>query len=247
MVSRLLIFLFFLEITSILDAQESPNKTFEKAGEVLKYSIKYGLLKVGDAEIFIDPELAEIDEENHHSIQFRLTSVGWLRFFANVDLCMDSYLNADNFQSKKANRSLSAGNKYGYQRDEYLYNDSIYVKTTKEHRGVEREYVFTKTDRQLVDALGAYLWILNQDFDQVNGKLELGVFFGNKVYDFALSPAKYSSSSTKKYSINFPDVKEFPRRKESYVILSKESNLILEMKVASHRGNFYFIYETAKN
>ena len=213
-------------------------------GERLKYKIKYGWFKVGEAVIKTDTMLHDIDGEPHYYVKFNLETGGILKIFANLNLRFDSYVNARTFRPYKSKRFTRNGKKENNQLDSFSYSDSIYVETYRESRDKTKYHSYEETGAAFLDALSTYLYVRAQKLDMKKSE-EMRLYISDKVYDFKIQP---SSKLTKKkgnktYELKFPRIKEFPEKKTSYTVFSNKRNIPIEIKLATNDGNFFLILD----
>ncbi|MFT4833244.1 MAG: hypothetical protein ACI815_002909 [Psychroserpens sp.] len=228
---------FMLFSTESVEAQD--NK-YLKLDETLNYKIKYGWLKIGDAELFVDHRFHIIDDQQHYLVQFKLKTVGWLRIFANVDLRFESYVNATTFQPHHASRIVMTGKKSDIQLDEFTYTDSIYAETYKQEKQETSVNVYPKVGVAFTDALSAYMYVRSKELNLTNDE-EARLYIANHLYEFTMTPDQlFNKKGQKSYELIFPPIKEFPREKKNYVTLEKDTNIPVEIRLSTNNGNFFF-------
>ena len=213
-------------------------------GERLKYKIKYGWFKVGEAVIQTDTTLHYLEGEPHYYVKFNLETGGILKIFANLDLRFDSYVNARTFRPHKSTRFTRNGKKENNQWDTFSYRDSIYVETYRENRDKAKNHSYEETGTAFLDALSTYLYVRAQKLD-MQSEEKMRLYISDRTYDFKIQPhAKLTKKKgDKTYEMKFPPIKQFPRKKTSYAVFSNKRNIPLEIKLATNDGNFFLILD----
>ena len=233
-----------LSSSMVLNAQADfeENRNVVR-GESLKYKIKYGWFKIGEAEVKTDPEFHLIDGEPHYVVDFNLKTAGWAKFFSSVRVDFKSYIHAETFQPHHAYRGLSTSKKVNNQQDKFSFRDSVYVETYREDKDETKTSTYPLEGPIFTDALGTYLFVRGQSLN-LDKNENVRFYIANRVYDFEMAPDKKESSSKEKYyELIFPPIKEFPRNKTSYAKLDPEKNIPLVIKLASNNGNFFLILD----
>lgn len=217
-----------------------------KLGESLKYKIKFGWFKIGEAVISTDTALHEFDGEQYYYVRFQLETGGILKIFANLNLDFDSYVHTKTFRPHKSKRYTRNGKKSNNQQDEFTYADSIYVATYRENRDKTESHSFEETGKPFLDALSTYMYVRAQNLDMVDLK-EMKFYIADELYDFSISPnpglRKKKQRHLKSYKINFPPIDEFPSNKTSYAMFYGDSNIPEEIKLSTSDGNFFLILD----
>ncbi len=238
--NKILVMLVFITSFQCFSQNSSWENDRINRGEVLNYNIKYGWFKIGKAEVFHDPEFHLIDGEPHYYVQFTLRTVGWLKIFANLNLCFDSYINAKTYQPNRSTRLTINGKRINNQFDEFQYQDSIYVKTFREDRDQLTRHSFEVNQIAFLDALSTYIYMRAQELDMRKDE-NVKFYIANRVYDFRITPNKKLGKGEKKsYEMKFPPIKQFPKNKTSYVFFNSR-NVPKEIKLGTNDGNFYLI------
>lgn len=234
------VLLLGISISALAVPRNSEENTF--LGEQLNYKIKFGWFKVGNAEINVDSVLTYFNEEPHYFISFKLKTSGILKAFANLDVYFESYVHAESYRPFKSKRLIKNGKKVNNQHDTFTYADSIYVETYRESRDKSKTNSYELEGKILLDALSTYLFVRDQDLDMTKDE-ELRFYIADDVFDFRLTPnKKLGKGKVKSYQMVFPPIDEFPRKKTSYAFFNN-SNVPVEMKIATNSGNFYLILE----
>jgi len=229
-----------LSVSLIGYSQENVyNIQFPPEG-ALDYKIKYGWFKIGEAYISVDKELHMVENEEHYRICFKLMTVGWLKIFADLDLDFESFINTKTLKPHRAKRITINGKKSDSQFDEFEYDDdSIYVTTYKKEKNQYRNSSYGKEGPYFTDALGTYFYARSKKL----GKTEqTRLYIANRIYNFGMKLEKTDNEKNGMYyELIFPPIKQFPRNKKSYAILSENMNVPLEIKLSTNSGNFFFI------
>ncbi len=236
---RVCVFIFVFFVVNKSYPQGYAYDHFE-LGEKLHYKIKYGWFKVGEAEVSIDNKLHTFDNQEHFLIAFKLETVGWLKIFANIYLDFQSFINSKSFQPHHSRRITINGRKSDSQFDEFYYlPDSIRVKTYRKEKDEFKTSIFEKAGPHFTDALGTYFCTRAKELS----KREVSrLYIANRFYYFNLKAEDtYSDKKSSKYELFLPQIKQFPRERKSYAILSKNTNIPLEIKLSTRDGNFFFI------
>ncbi|MEQ8240502.1 MAG: DUF3108 domain-containing protein [Cyclobacteriaceae bacterium] len=244
MMRKTSIYTFFVVFIFLLiqpsDAQE--NK-YLKLNEKLSYKIKYGWLKIGDAEVNIDSTFHFFENEPHYLIQFHLRTVPWLRIFANVNLRFESYVSAKTLRPHHASRVVMSGKDSNIQLDQFTFSDSVYVKTYRQEKQETNINVYPKIGPAFTDALSAYMYVRSRELDMTKEE-EARLYIANHLYEFKISPDYgFKGKNQKSYQLIFPPIKEFPRDKKNYVTLEKETNIPVEIRLSTDNGNFFFVLD----
>jgi len=227
----------FLFCTTI--AQKEPwESPYIDRHEHSLYSVKYGFLKVGSAEIFIAPDFHLIDGEPHYHIQLRMKTAKWLKLFASLDLCFDSYINATDFKPDHGLRIVHLGDDIDEQQDSFIYQDSIIVKTYRVNRNI---YYYKKylLEAHFADLLGTYLYFRSRPLD-LSQKENTYLYITNLLHNIEILPHS-QLKKYKRYEAILPVEDELPIRK-CYIDFSLDGkNHPMKVKLYSDFGNIYFV------
>ena len=216
-----------------------------RLGERLDYSIYYGWFKMGKMSILHDPEFHWIDDEPHYNVQFLISTAGWFKFFTDVKLCVESYINAKTFRSNHSTMLITTRKKVKKRLDKFTYTDSIEVHTFHEHNGVQKTKNYVNPNMFFSEPLAVYLYLRDQ-VHLVEREEKVNVFVDDKQYEFAIQPKSTSKKELgeKVYLLKFPMIEDFPKDKESYVIIADDKwNTPAKFKVFTNKGKFTLIQE----
>jgi len=221
-------------------SQENVHDIRFILGEKLDYKIKYGWFKIGEARISVDSKMHPIDQVAHYRVSFNLKTVGWLKIFANLDLDFESFINSRTLQPHHAKRITISSKKSNSQFDEFDYEaDSIMVRTYHKEKDEYKLSSFLRKGPHFTDALGTYFYARST---KLAIKEQTRLYIANRIYHFRMNLEDTNSKKNSSYyKLIFPPIKQFPREKKSYAILSNNLNIPLEIKLATNNGNFFFI------
>lgn len=229
-----------------LDGLAQTKDTLQ--GEILTYSMHYGWFQLGEAEIWIDPELKYVDEEPYYQIQCNFQTSGFVGFFKSINTCFESLVHTETMRPLRSFRDLNFGNSIDIRTDRFTYTDSLYVYAYVEDVDSHR-YHSLDNNPPVLDFLSTYLFMRGLDLD-ANKELSLQTFYSNSVYFMNLSQAetddyewKDNTLSATKYLLEFPKNKFFKKGKKSSVILSSEDNVLLRLEIFTAYGKFHFKLE----
>ena len=239
---RALVITLCLCLSQMLYSQYTLQEDQFSLGERLDYKIKYGWFKIGEAHISIDKELYSVEGEDHYRVYFELVTVGWLKIFADLDLDFESFINRRTLQPHHAKRITINGKRSNSQFDEFFYSeDSIAVKTYKKEKDQYNETSYDKEGPHFTDALGTYFYARSKKLDETE---QTRLYIANRIYDFGMELEEVDKKKNSSYyQLIFPPIKEFPRDKKSYAILSNNRNIPIEIKLSTKDGNFFLILE----
>jgi len=150
----------------------SPLHLSAKNKSILTYSLKYGIIKGGEAKIIITDTVYNGKAAIHYFMEGRTTGVTDRLF--RVHNIYESIVDAKTYLPYKAIRNAREGS-YKYYNEVIFYpNDSIFSKRTG---GI-------KVPKNLTDILSVFFYFVNQDYIKsvAKGKyVELPVINGHKV------------------------------------------------------------------
>ncbi|MEO9870127.1 DUF3108 domain-containing protein [Ekhidna sp.] len=238
--------LFFGAIQS-----KAQNKSYPfKPGEKLTYNMKFGWFNIGEAVVWLDPELHYPNGTNkpHYKIQFQVATASWFRVFSKLSFCMESLIEVDELKPLRSDRDLEAKNKIDIRHDYFSYADSISIKAYIEDIDKWRYHKFVQGDVPIRDAMSTFMWLRGRDRSQFEEKIEVRTFFTNDLYEFAMLPGKPTSSKYNgrkvgalEFSLVFPESEYFESEKKGRMILSDDRNrLPLKIEIDMRVGSFVF-------
>ncbi len=232
---------------------QSKSDTFDypfKLGEKLEYSMSYGWFEIGNAQVFIDDEFWIINDKPHFYVQCQVKSVGFFGFFAKLNVCMDSWIDARTLRPLLSSRDFSFGNKIDIRTDRFDYQDSVRIAAYVEDVDSHRLHSFPQTQVPILDVLSTYLFLRNKGADNKNKRALIPVqtFFSNDLYNFGMAPSTTEEITIKevnyyaqRYELLFPETEEFPSGKEAYVLASKDAlSIPLKFSIEMRFGDFTF-------
>ncbi len=221
-----------------------------KKDENLTYVMSYGWFEIGEASLTIDKEWWYLEEKPHYYLNCQLYSTGFVGFFSKIDVCMESWVNPKTLRPIRSSRDLAIGSKIDVRTDRFTYLDSVRIHTYVEDVDSRRYHAFDHSAVPIFDALSTYLFLRNQDQNQVKrqGTIPVRTFFSNDLYSFSMSYIHHEvyecddrSIQVIKYELNFPESTTFPEGKRAYVLVTADANrlpvkFLIEMKY----GDFSF-------
>jgi hypothetical protein len=148
------------------------NNAFS-VGERLIYDVKFGFIKVGEAEISI-PEIVYINGRKCYRAVFRVWSLPFFSLFYKVDDRYESYIDVEGIFPWKFEQHIREG---GYRRDFYAEFDHVNLVA----RTSEGTYPIPK---YVQDVFSAFYYARTQDYSnrKIGDKLKLQNFYKDRVY-----------------------------------------------------------------
>ena len=243
---RLVITLFALTMGLAVVGQVHPFKP----GERLTYSMHFGWLEVGSAEVWIDPEIQVVEDVPHYLVQCNVQTSGWV-FFKPVTACYESLVNVETLKPLRSSRDLKFGKSIDIRTDEFTYTDSARVHAYVEDIDTHRYHSFELGDNPVLDFLSTYLTLRNTDLNKVSDQLTIRSFYSNTLYEFKMSPAEMTSFDygkvpipAKTFQLHFPKNDMFKKDKHGSVLISTDGLQVpLRMDINIILGSFYFKLE----
>ncbi|MEP1035430.1 DUF3108 domain-containing protein [Ekhidna sp.] len=241
--------LFILLLTAI--QSEAQNKSYPfKPGEKLTYNMKFGWFNIGEAILWLDPDLQYPNDSKkpHYKVQFTVTTASWFRVFSKLSVCMESLIEVDKLQPHRSDRDMEGKGSIDIRHDYFSYADSVSVKAYIEDLDQWRYHKFPAGQVPIRDALSTYMWLRSRDKSQFTNTVEVRTFFSNDLYEFRMLPGK---STTHKYSgrkvralefgLDFPEGEYFESGKSGRVIMSDDINRFpLRLEIDMTVGSFIF-------
>lgn len=230
---------------------QAQNKSYPfKPGEKLTYNMKFGWFNIGEAVVWLDPEIyyPEGNNEPHYKIQFQAKTASWFRVFSKLSFCMESLIEVDELKPYRSDRDLEAKNKIDIRHDYFSYADSISVKAYIEDIDTWRYHTFRKGDVPIRDAMSTYMWLRGRDRSQFNEEIKVRTFFTNSLYEFIMLPGKPGTHKydgrkvgALEFGLVFPEGEYFENGKTGRLILSDDRNrLPLRIEIDMRVGSFVF-------
>ena len=106
----------------------AQNKSYPfKEGEKLIYSVHFGWFEIGEAELWIDPELQNMNGEAHYLIRCNVKSSPWFKMFKAMDMCFESMVKVEDLSPTYSFRDIRQGKKIDVRHDRFSYADSVGV------------------------------------------------------------------------------------------------------------------------
>ena len=235
----------------VASLSEAQNKSYPfKPGEKLTYNMKFGWFNIGDAVVWLDPDLYYPDDNGkpHYNIQFQIKTASWFRVFSKLEFCMESLIEVDDLRPYRSDRDLEAKNKIDIRHDYFNYADSISVEAYIEDIDKWRYHKFAKGDVPIRDAMSTYMWLRGRDLTKYKDEIKVRTFFTNDLYEFIMLPGepttyKYDGRRVKAFEFDmiFPEGEYFDKGKTGRMILSDDRNrLPLRIEIDMRVGSFIF-------
>lgn len=240
-----LLFVIFIVHSIFSSAQKTDKERSIILGEELQYDIKYGFFKVGEAEAMVDPELFYPDQTPHYLVTVKVSSVGLLKFFySNLHLCYETYISVEGAIPFSSERELYHGKEVEIEHDYFRYEDSVYVENHRFKTGKIRRKSFANRDRVVKDVLSTYVFFRNSEVSEMDEEVPIYFYLYNRLNELVVKPTDgevdYDGTPSKKFELLFPKIKDFPKDKENYVIMSMDGkNVPLKIRLGTKKGNFY--------
>ncbi len=230
---------------------EAQNKAYPfKPGEKLIYNMKFGWFNVGEAVVWLDPELyyPEKSGKPHYRIQFEARTASWFRVFSKLSFCMESLIEADELRPYRSDRDLEARNQIDIRHDYFSYADSITIKAYIEDIDTWRYHKFPKGEVPIRDAMSTFMWLRSRSRSQFHRKIEVRTFFTNDLYEFVMLPGettthKFGGRKVRalEFDLIFPEGEYFDKGKTGRVIMSDDdSRFPLRLEIDMTVGSFIF-------
>ena len=230
---------------------EAQNKSYPfKPGEKLTYNMKFGWFNIGDAVVWLDPDLyyPEGTDKPHYSIQFQIRTASWFRVFSKLEFCMQSLIEVDELKPYRSDRDLEAKNKIDIRHDYFSYADSISIDAYIEDIDTWRYHKYSKGNVPIRDAMSTYMWLRGRDRSQFEDEIRIRTFFTNNLYEFVMLPGKQTTHKydgrkvrALEFGLIFPEGEYFDNGKTGRLILSNDRNrLPLRIEIDMTVGSFIF-------
>lgn len=193
-------------------------------GENLTYSVNYGWIKIGEAKIFIDPELKYINEDPHYQVQCLVKTSSFIGFFKSIDYCFESLINVNTGIPLISHRNLKTGDDIDIRTNKFSRGDSINVVAYIEDIDKYRYHSFSK-ENIVLDFLSTFLFFRRVDFKNQQS-IEINSFYSNTLYGITLNEPRVGKTkwgdthfSTSEFSLYFPENEYFKNDKHGKVVL----------------------------
>ena len=217
----------------------------------MTYSVHFGWFDIGEAEVWIDPEIFYENNEAHYLVRCTIISSPWFRLFKQMDMCFESLIRVDDLTPLKSFRDLRQGKKIDVRHDNFDYGDSISVEAYIEDIDTHRYHKFPKSGAPLLDGLSTYLYLRSENLPALNDDLGVRTFFTNSLYEFYISPQKKGRFNlngkkipTAEFKLIFPPSTLTPKGKSGYAVVSADERRIpLKFKVNLSLGSFSLVLE----
>lgn len=226
-----------------------PDYPF-KLGEKLVYSMHYGWFEIGEAQVYIDESMWELNGRPHFYIQCKIRSIGFLSFFSNLEVCMDSWVDAQTLRPTKSSRDVVFGSRIDIRTDRFDYRDSVRISAYVEDVDAKRFHAFVRNDTLLFDAMSTYLYLRSLDLQSAVTRQTYPVrtFFSNDLYRFGMTftesldfEFKDQKRPARRFDLLFPETEQFTSDKQAYVVTSEDvDNLPLKFVMEMRYGDFSF-------
>lgn len=214
-------------------------------GEHLHFDVKYSFFKVGEAELVVDSLIHHLNDKSYYRVKVEVKSVGLLKFFySDLFLHYESYIsNENNAHVLKTSRKLRHGKSVSEDYDQFIYSDSLYIENWNTKKERRRAYSYYENHENIRDVLGTFMKYRQMDLTNLNQTDTSYFFLAGKPNMLVLEPLAEDAQSEnkKKFNLYFPEVPDMPQDKSHYVIVSKETNIPLKVRVSMDVGNFYFV------
>ncbi len=196
-------------------------------GESLTYSIKYGIFKVGRAEVYLDRELWEIEGRPHYYLQFRMENSGFISLFTTLDLCMESWIDSSTLKPKKSARHFFYGSKMDVRTDRFDYADSITVSTYVEDVDRHHSAKLKEQDTLIFDALSSYLYLRNKlpELEETEST-HIQIYFTYDLYTQGIQFTEMVDEDLGRYDIRFAESDQFKKGGTSYILGSQTGEFV---------------------
>ena len=208
-------------------------------GEELVYSIKYGIVKGGEANLTIN--VIQSGEDFYYHVKAEAVTIGPATKFAKIYDVYESYINVKNGYPIKSVRNIRE-NKYTYYNEVLFYRDQNFVISL--NRPGKKIYIPSNT----LDLLSAFYFARRHIFAgefKKGDKINLTTFFDNQLYPVSI---KFKEKETIKSNfgkircLKFVPVleKDNPFKKEDdlQIWFSDDGNYIpVKIKMKSKIGN----------
>ena len=221
-----------------------------KKGEVLTYSMHYGWFEIGEATLSIDEEWWYLEKSPHYYINCKIESTGFVGFFAQLNVCMESWVNPNTLRPLRSHREVMFGKKIDIRTDHFTYSDSVRVQAYVEDIDARRYHAFAQSEVPLFDALSTYLFLRSSEANALAKSETKAVrtFFSNDLYQFGMTFAGTSTYdwhdrdvTVRKYDLLFPKSSSFPDGKKAYVLATNDrKSLPLKFSIEMNYGDFTF-------
>lgn len=215
--------------------------------------MNYGWFSIGDAEMWLDPELHYPTEKPHYSVQTNIKSASWFKVFSKLEICMESLVRVDNLQPYRSDRDMEGRNRIDIRHDYFSYGkDSIRVKAYVEDVDQWRHHKFPNGNVPVRDALSTFMWLRSRDRQELMSQsTEVRTFFTNDLYEFSMRPKgktsyKYQGKKIPalEFELVFPEGEFFDKGRTGTVIVSDDDRMLpLKFEIDMTVGSFKFQLE----
>jgi len=226
---------------------QAQNKSYPfKQGEKMTYSVFFGWFDIGEAEVWIDPEIYYENDIPHYLVRLNITSSPWFRFLKPMDMCFESLISMDDLRPTSSFRDVRQARKVDVRHDRFSYSDSIDVEAYIEDIDKHRSHRFAYSEIPFGDALSTYLYLRSRDLANATERIEVRTFFSNELYDFFIEPegrGRFNLDGNKiptaEFKLIFPPSDLMANGKHGHVIISADERKIpLKFKVNLYVGSF---------
>lgn len=215
----------------------------------------YGWFKIGQAEVWIEPEYQLENGTEHFKVQCDIKTVSWFKIFSKLRIHMESLVQRDNLQPYKSFRNLSDGKKIDIRHDRFTYEDSVKIDAYIEDIDTRRHHAFAIGDAPVRDVMSTYLFLRSRDESVLSKEVTVRTFFTNDLYEFKMRPGKMVTHMYKTYEVGareyeliFPEGDYFEKGKKGRVIISDDASRVpLKLELDMSVGSFSFELQDFKS
>ncbi|MEP5613484.1 MAG: DUF3108 domain-containing protein [Cyclobacteriaceae bacterium] len=249
---QLLTIIVFLCLLNSGFKTQAQNKSYPfKQGEKMTYSVFFGWFDIGEAEVWIDPEIHFEQGIPHFMVRLNITSSPWFRFLKPMDMCFESLINVNDLRPTNSFRDIKQGRKVDIRYDKFSYRDSISVEAYIEDIDKHRSHKFAFSEIPFRDALSTYLYLRSRDLANATDRIEVRTFFSNELYEFYIEPedkGRFNMDGdripTAEFKLIFPPSDLMAKGKAGSVIVSADERQIpLKFKVNLNVGSFALVLD----
>jgi hypothetical protein len=192
------LFLAFLFITGFdLDPVEKdsiPVRTTSRykgfnLNENLKFNVKYGFIKAGEAEIQVQPTLHKINGNVCYKVDVFGNTTGTFDMITEIRDNWGAYIDTTTVLPHMSYRKLKEGN---HKKLEIIrYDHSTNMTETKNFRFAINDFLeptYMQVPENIVDMVSGFYFLRSIDYSQYQkgDTIALNAFFEDKIYDFKI-------------------------------------------------------------
>gem|GEM_PF-5234335 len=232
--ARLTIMCVILIGGRLVNAQIASNKDDRhfKLGEELIYSMNYGWLGIGKAEVFMDKEIWDIGGRPHYYIQCRVQTTGFFDFFTSTNICLESWIDSASLRPYVSYRQVFFGRKIDVRTDKFDYADSVTITTYVEDVDRHQTAKVNLSDTLVLDLLSTYLNLRNIIYNhQIADSTLVKTHFSNDIYPFGIVHSGAVEEGLYRFEFIFPESGQYKRGSSAHVLASKGEAIIPEKMV----------------